>query len=86
VFAAPQHPYTRALIRAIPEIDPDRTLPVDLLGGEPPSPLDLPPGCAFHPRCAFAMPECRAGAPPALRPVEGRFTACHLYPAIPARS
>ncbi|OWJ67058.1 ABC transporter ATP-binding protein [Inquilinus limosus] len=86
VFAAPQHPYTQALIRAIPEIDPDRALPADLLGGEPPSPLDLPPGCAFHPRCAFAMAECRAGAPPALRPVEGRFTACHLYPAIPARS
>jgi peptide/nickel transport system ATP-binding protein len=86
VFAAPKHPYTQALVRAIPEIDPDRTLPADLLAGEPPSPLDLPPGCAFHPRCPFAMAECRAGAPPALRPVDGRFAACHLYPAIPARS
>ena len=86
VFAAPKHPYTQALVRAIPEIDPDRRLPAELLGGEPPSPLDLPPGCAFHPRCGFAMPECRTGLPPALRPAEGRFTACHLYPAIPARS
>jgi len=86
VFATPKHPYTQALVRAIPEIDPDRTLPADLLGGEPPSPLDLPPGCAFHPRCPFAMAECRTGAAPALRPVDGRFTACHLYPAIPARN
>jgi peptide/nickel transport system ATP-binding protein len=86
VFAAPKHPYTQALVRAIPEIDPDRRLPNELLAGEPPSPIDLPPGCAFHPRCSFAMPQCRTGLPPALRPAEGRFTACHLYPAIPVRS
>jgi peptide/nickel transport system ATP-binding protein len=84
VFATPKHPYTQALIRAIPEIDPDRVLPADLLGGEPPSPLDLPPGCAFHPRCPVSMAECQTEAPPALRPVDGCFTACHLYPAIPA--
>jgi len=54
------------------------------VAGEVPNPLDPPAGCAFHPRCPFAMAECRAGAPPALRPVDGRFAACHLYPAIPA--
>src|SRR5262249_44406582 len=51
IFRAPKHPYTAALIRAIPEIDPDRSLPDQPLGGEPPSPLHLPQGCAFHPRC-----------------------------------
>src|SRR6185295_9986889 len=56
VFGNPQHPYTKALMRAIPEIDPDRSLPSDPLGGEPPSPLNLPAGCAFHPRCPEVMP------------------------------
>ncbi|MDP9136572.1 MAG: ABC transporter ATP-binding protein, partial [Pseudomonadota bacterium] len=51
VFEQPRHPYTQALIRAIPDIDPARPLPRNLLTGEPPSPLDLPEGCAFHPRC-----------------------------------
>ena len=86
VFATPKHPYTQALIRAIPEIDPDRRLPADLLGGEPPSPLDLPAGCTFHPRCAFAMPECRSGAPPVLRPADGRLAGCHLYPVPHTRA
>ncbi|WP_374654233.1 ABC transporter ATP-binding protein [Dongia sp.] len=78
VFGAPRHPYTRALMRAIPEIDPDRILPADPLGGEPPSPLDLPTGCAFHPRCADAMPVCRQEYP-AQRFVAGCRVACHLY-------
>ncbi|RMR32599.1 Peptide ABC transporter, ATP-binding protein, partial [Pseudomonas syringae pv. coriandricola] len=50
VFLRPRHPYTAALIQAIPEIDPDRPLPSSPLQGEPPSPLHLPDGCAFHPR------------------------------------
>lgn len=78
VFGAPKHPYTKALMRAIPEIDPDRGLPADPLGGEPPSPLDIPKGCAFHPRCPDVMPICR-DALPKDRFVSGCKVACHLY-------
>ncbi|MBL8709626.1 MAG: ABC transporter ATP-binding protein [Rhodospirillaceae bacterium] len=79
VFGQPRHPYTRALMRAIPEIDPDRGLPQDPLGGEPPSPLDLPAGCAFHPRCPDVMPVCTRNPVPASRPVGACAVACHLY-------
>lgn len=64
VFGDPRHPYTRSLIEAIPEIDPRRRLPVSPLSGEPPSPVDLPKGCAFHPRCPLAHQECRVAVPP----------------------
>ena len=64
VFSKPRHPYTAALIEAIPEIDPDRPLPSTPLQGEPPSPLHLPAGCAFHPRCRFAQASCCSIAPP----------------------
>ena len=79
IFNQPKHPYTKALMRAIPEIDPDRPLPRDPLGGEPPSPLDLPLGCAFHPRCPEAMPLCAQDPVPATRLVARRHVACHLY-------
>jgi len=82
VFSAPKHPYTQALIRAIPEIDPDRGLPRDMLPGEPPSPLDLPPGCAFHPRCDQAMDVCRSGNAPILRPAGSHRAACLLYGGV----
>jgi peptide/nickel transport system ATP-binding protein len=78
VFGAPKHPYTQALMRAIPEIDPDRGLPADPLGGEPPSPLDIPQGCAFHPRCPDVMPVCRTNLPKD-RFVGGCRVNCHLY-------
>lgn len=80
VFGNPQHPYTKALMRAIPEIDPDRGLPADPLGGEPPSPLNLPTGCAFHPRCPDAMAMCTQDPVPAQRFVNNCHVACHLYP------
>jgi peptide/nickel transport system ATP-binding protein len=78
VFGSPRHPYTQALMRAIPEIDPDRTLPTDPLGGEPPSPLDIPTGCAFHPRCPQAMPICRERLP-SRQQLGGADVNCHLY-------
>ena len=64
VFTAPRHPYTAALIEAIPEIDPHRPLPSEPLPGEPPSPLNLPTGCAFHPRCRHAQAMCSVVLPP----------------------
>jgi oligopeptide/dipeptide ABC transporter ATP-binding protein len=80
--AAPLHPYTRALVAAVPLPDPAaererarRHLP---LIGEPPSPIDPPAGCRFHPRCPVAVERCRAESP-ALRAFPGgRAAACHL--------
>jgi peptide/nickel transport system ATP-binding protein len=79
IFADPKHPYTRSLIEAILRVDPEATLRGPILAGEPPSPRERPAGCPFHPRCPRVMAECRAGAPPAARQVEGRSVACHLY-------
>ncbi len=83
VFEKPRHPYTQALISAIPDVDPDRPLAQRILAGEPPSPLDLPPGCAFHPRCPTVMEKCRSGAPPALRRAGAQRAACLLYDEVP---
>jgi peptide/nickel transport system ATP-binding protein len=75
LFARPSHPYTRALVSAIPVLGPRRERL--LLQGDPPNPVDVPPGCAFHTRCPFATATCRAETPP-LRPTEsGRQVACH---------
>ncbi len=76
VFNAPRHPYTQSLIRAIPEIDPDKPLPEQLLGGEPPSPISLSGGCAFHPRCPMAQDKCHDSPVPALRGEDGHLSAC----------
>jgi len=78
VFAAPRHPYTQALLAAIPRLYPD-SRPRQLLPGDPPSPIDPPSGCHLHPRCAFAVPRC-ADQSPALLPAEDTHaTACHLW-------
>ena len=80
VFRTPRHPYTQALIGAIPEIDPDIPLPADPLAGDPPSPLALPKGCAFHPRCPHARAACRSDPPPPVRHSPGRRWTCILEP------
>jgi oligopeptide/dipeptide ABC transporter ATP-binding protein len=71
------HPYTRALFSAIPIPDPHVTRTPTLLKGEPPSPVNLPRGCRFSPRCEFAQPICSA-SDPELRVVRDHFVACHL--------
>jgi peptide/nickel transport system ATP-binding protein len=64
VVRDPQHPYTRALLSVVPKRDPrERTTP-QILGGEPPNPTDVPPGCRFHPRCPVAQDRCRTIDPP----------------------
>lgn len=82
VIAAPLHPYTRMLVAAVPMTDPAaarKRIPV-LLAGEPPSPVDLPGGCYFHPRCPHAMDVCRTIEPPWRELAPGHRVACHLYP------
>jgi peptide/nickel transport system ATP-binding protein len=81
IFREPKHPYTQALLKAIPRMDPDAEPPAAAPGSEPPSPIALPTGCAFHPRCPHAMDACRAPPAPALRQSGQVEVACHLYPA-----
>ena len=77
LFSRPQHPYTRMLLDAIPDLEMSGR-PRTPVAGEVPNPLNPPPGCAFHPRCPHAVARC-ALEPPLLRQVENRMVACHLY-------
>ncbi|MCI0431447.1 MAG: ATP-binding cassette domain-containing protein [Rhodospirillales bacterium] len=82
LYAAPAHPYTQALISAIPEPDPDRPRRRLVLGGDVPNPERPPPGCPFHPRCPKAMPVCSAEMPPAKNlgtDARPHVVRCHLY-------
>ncbi|HET7338255.1 MAG TPA: ABC transporter ATP-binding protein [Candidatus Dormibacteraeota bacterium] len=63
VFAHPKHPYTWSLLRSIPRLDADRHEPLKPIEGLPPSLIDLPSGCAFHPRCAFRVDRCPRDVP-----------------------
>ncbi len=78
VFENPSHPYTRALLAAILRPTPDAaaTLSDLMLKGDPPSPVNPPAGCAFHPRCPWAKPECAATTPPLIPCGEGHEAAC----------
>jgi len=80
VFATPAHPYTRALLAAVPHPDPDRPPPEQAALGEVGSAMALPPGCAFHPRCPHAMPVCRIALPDARIAGDGHLASCHLLP------
>jgi oligopeptide/dipeptide ABC transporter ATP-binding protein len=79
VLRAPLHPYSQALVSAIPEIDPQKKKQRIVLTGDPPNPEDIPPGCPFHPRCRHVMALCRQ-MPPELRAAQNSVVACHLYP------
>ncbi|PAD76938.1 MULTISPECIES: ABC transporter ATP-binding protein [Paenibacillus] len=80
LYSAPRHPYTQALLSAVPEPDPDMRRARILLQGEVPSPADAPVGCAFHTRCPKVMDICRARRPELAETGEGHLAACHLYP------
>jgi peptide/nickel transport system ATP-binding protein len=79
LFFAPRHPYTRALLSAAPTLEQKPFEPRDyLLEGEPPSPIDIPPGCSFASRCPNAFGRCRAETPRLREHKPGSFAACHL--------
>ena len=78
LFDSPAHPYTQALLSAIPIPEPGLKRERTLLKGDPPSPVDLPPGCRFHTRCHMAKQVCTQRIPE-LKPLkEGRLVACHV--------
>jgi oligopeptide/dipeptide ABC transporter ATP-binding protein len=86
LFAAPRHPYTRALLSAIPLPQPHATRHRETLAGDVPSPIDPPSGCRFHPRCAFANDRCRREMP-AMQFAEGLHeVACHRWAELSAVS
>jgi len=78
LFARPRHPYTSALLSAIPSLDPDAPKTAEKLEGEIPSPADPPPGCKFHTRCRFAQERCRREVPELRELAPGHRAACHF--------
>ncbi|HEX5077784.1 MAG TPA: ABC transporter ATP-binding protein [Geminicoccaceae bacterium] len=79
----PLHPYTAGLIGSQPGAAPPR-LELPSIPGQPPSLIDLPRGCSFHPRCALAEPACRAAPPPLVEVAPGHHTACRRWRALEA--
>ena len=78
LFAQPQHPYTEALLSAVPVPDPKATRNRIILKGDVPSPTNPPSGCRFHTRCPYAFERCRVEEPPMKELRPGHFAACHL--------
>lgn len=83
IYDNPLHPYTRALLSAIPVADFSSKREIIQLKGEPPSPADPPPGCAFHTRCPHAFDRCKIERPELIRQKDGQAVACHLYTEHP---
>jgi peptide/nickel transport system ATP-binding protein len=79
MFAAPKHPYTEALLSAVPVPDPAIARNRIILKGDVPSPINPPKGCRFHTRCAYAFDRCRREEPQLRQITTGQFAACHLH-------
>jgi len=80
LFEQPLHPYTRALLEAVPEPDPTRDKRPEPLQGDIPSPAAPPPGCLFHTRCPERFDPCDRVEPTLVTREDGRRVRCHLYP------
>lgn len=79
LFENPKHPYTQALLSAVPVVDPDYKKERIILKGDVPSPSNPPSGCAFHTRCPEVMDVCKQMRPEFKKDENGHFVACHLY-------
>jgi len=78
IFASPQHPYTKALLSAVPVPDPTVRRTAIILKGDVPSPINPPSGCRFHTRCPFVFDRCRTEEPEIRERAAGQWAACHL--------
>jgi peptide/nickel transport system ATP-binding protein len=78
LFETPRHPYTEALLSAVPKPDPKKKTDRILLTGEVPSPANPPSGCYFHPRCRYAQDICKEQRPPFDEVTPGHYAACHF--------
>ncbi|MDV3276941.1 MAG: ABC transporter ATP-binding protein [Nitrososphaerales archaeon] len=79
IFDRPLHPYTQALISAVPIPDPDKKTKRIILSGEVPSPISPPRACRFHPRCLYATDICRTEAPPLIEAKKDHWVSCHWW-------
>jgi oligopeptide/dipeptide ABC transporter ATP-binding protein len=78
IFTSPQHPYTEALLEAVPVPDPKVRMKRRVLTGDVPSPINPPSGCRFHTRCPYVEERCRREEPPLQQVAPGQWVACHL--------
>jgi oligopeptide transport system ATP-binding protein len=84
IYARPRHPYTIGLMASIPRLDQEagqRLVPIE---GQPPNLAQLPPGCAFAPRCQRAADVCRRERPPLVQASPGHLSACHFHAQLHA--
>ncbi len=79
VFDNPKHPYTQALTRSMPSMDPDHRTERVPLAGDPPNPIDPPSGCRFHPRCSVAAPACSIEKPRLVEHIDGCMVSCLIH-------
>ena len=86
LYATPRHPYTQALLGAIPRPDPDARHERTVVGGDVPSPLNPPSGCHFHTRCPFAQPVCSEKTPLLEATPDGHAAACHFWRELQAKA
>jgi peptide/nickel transport system ATP-binding protein len=82
VFYTPKHPYTVGLLQAVPPIVGDEFTPLVSIPGSPPDLLDIPAGCAFHPRCPYATEECKASVPPLMPVGPDHYAACFHHDQV----
>ena len=78
LFKNPSHPYTKALLSAIPEPNPKKIKDRIILKGDVPNPINPPEGCTFHPRCSYACEKCKTDVPDLRQVSEGHYASCHL--------
>jgi peptide/nickel transport system ATP-binding protein/oligopeptide transport system ATP-binding protein len=82
LFERPLHPYTQALLTSVPKPDPQKRHTLAVLSGDVPSPINVPTGCRFHPRCPQVKEECSRLAPSTIEVEPEHWVACHLYGAV----